>query len=392
MKKLLALLLSLSILSGCPSQRDDKTALPEKSEQEVELTQVDFEELEGWNQDNQDDFVAVFAENCNRIGQLKMPYLYASLIKISTADFQNICQDFFDRRITTGKELKAFIKANFTPYLIQTDGNAEGKFTSYYESEIFASRKRYGKYVYPIYGKPSDLIEINLKDFDPELPNKRLVGRINNQKMQPYYTRAEIENTDFDAPVLLWADSLIDIHIMQIQGSAVAHLDDGSNVRIGYADSNGRRFKGIGSILLEQGLINPSQADMINIKKWLKENPNKAKTLMQKNERFIFHRIVDATGPIGAFGIPLTAGRSLAVDRHYIPLGSLLWLVTSTPTKEPLQKLVAAQDIGSAIKGAVRGDYFWGSGGDEILASAGKMNNSGHYYILVPKEKSYDVK
>ena len=122
------------------------------------------------------------------------------------------------------------------------------------------------------------------------------------------------------------------------------------------------------------------------MKKWLKKHPEQATQLMQENERFIFHRFVEENGPVGAFGIPLTAGRSLAVDRQYIPLGALLWLSTTTPDKNPLQKLVAAQDIGSAIKGAVRGDYFWGSGGDEILDLAGKMNNTGHYYIFIPKE------
>ncbi len=359
-----------------------------ENNQNIELSAVDFSELEGWNNDKLEDFVKVFDNNCKKIMQINTPYLYTSEIKIKTKDYQNICHDFFAEKISNGNDLKNFLQANFTPYLVQANGNAEGKFTSYFESEIFASRQKHGKYIYPVYGKPNDLIEINLKDFDPDLPNRRLLGRLSHQKMLPYYTRAEIENNHFDAPVLLWGDSLIDIHIMQIQGSAVAHLDDGQKVRIGYADNNGRRFKGIGSILLGKGLIKSGQTDMISIKKWLKNNPKQARILMQENERFIFHRIVNADGPIGAFGIPLTAGRSLAVDRQYIPLGSLLWLSTTTPDKQPLQKLVAAQDIGSAIKGAVRGDYFWGSGGDEVLSLAGKMNNSGHYYIFIPKEKT----
>ena len=386
MKKTVFILFSLLLLSACPSRREDKV-VPVR-EQKVELSEVGFDELEGWNNDNLEDFVDVFKANCKKIANFKTPNLALAEIKIDTRDYQNICQEFFAAEIDNGQDLKTFLQDNFTPYLIQADGDAEGKFTSYYESEIFASRQKHGKYIYPVYGKPSDLIEINLKDFDPDLPNKRLLGRVSQQKMLPYYTRAEIENSNFSAPVLLWADSLIDIHIMQIQGSAVAHLDDGSEVRVGYADNNGRRFKGIGSILLGKGLIKSGQADMISIKKWLKNNPEQARKLMQENERFIFHRIVDATGPIGAFGIPLTAGRSLAVDRQYIPLGALLWLSTTTPDKQPLQKLVAAQDIGSAIKGAVRGDYFWGSGGDEILALAGKMNNRGHYYIFIPKVKN----
>lgn len=106
---------------------------------------------------------------------------------------------------------------------------------------------------------------------------------------------------------------------------------------------------------------------------------------MHQNRRYIFHRIIKESGPVGAFGIPLQAGRSLAVDRDIIPLGSLMWLVTTKPDGEPINKLVAAQDIGSAIKGVVRGDYFWGSGGDEVLAQAGSMNSVGKYFILLPK-------
>lgn len=137
-------------------------------------------------------------------------------------------------------------------------------------------------------------------------------------------------------------------------------------------------------------MLKPGKADMISIKKWLNDNPAEAQKLMRENERYIFHRIIEGKGPVGAFGVPLTAGRSLAVDRRYVPLGALMWLSTRTPDGKPLNKMVAAQDIGGAIKGAVRGDYFWGSGGDEILAQAGKMNSAGHYYILIPKEAAGD--
>ena len=173
---------------------------------------------------------------------------------------------------------------------------------------------------------------------------------------------------------------------MQIQGSAVAQMEDGSKIRIGYADNNGRQFKGIGSILLEEKLIKPGQASMGKIKKWLKENPEKAVAPMNKNERYVFHRLINSEGPIGAQGVSLTAGRSLAVDRKYIPLGALLWLETNGPDKEEIHKLVIAQDIGGAIKGGVRGDYFWGSGDDDVLEKAGKMHAKGKYYILLPKD------
>lgn len=217
------------------------------------------------------------------------------------------------------------------------------------------------------------------------MPSRRLVGRVEGQKLVPYYTRREIVSGTFDAPVILWADSYVDIYVMQIQGSAVARLDDGSDVRIGFADTNGREFKGIGSILLENKLIPPGQASMGNIKRWLKENAAAALDHMNDNKRYVFHRLVEAEGPIGALGVPLTAGRSLAVDKRYIPLGVPLWLETTGPHHEKIEKLVMAQDIGGAIKGGVRGDYFWGSGDDSVLELAGKMNSKGRYFILLPK-------
>ena len=181
MKKILIVLFSLLLLCACPSRREDKSKpLPTAFQQKVELSQVDFDELEGWNNDKLDDFVEVFRLNCKKIMSLQTPLLYASEIKISTKDYQKVCQKFADLSIANGENLKLFLQENFIPYLVQADGNAEGKFTSYFESQIFASRTKHGKYVYPIYGKPSDLIEINLKDFDDQLPIRRLLGKINN--------------------------------------------------------------------------------------------------------------------------------------------------------------------------------------------------------------------
>jgi membrane-bound lytic murein transglycosylase A len=120
--------------------------------------------------------------------------------------------------------------------------------------------------MYPIYGKPNDLVEINLRDFDSSLPNQRLVGRVENGKLVKYYTRKEIDEGFIDAPVILWGDNQVDIYLMQIQGAAVATLDDGSKIRVGYADNNGHKFRGIGSILLERGLIEPKDASMVKIR------------------------------------------------------------------------------------------------------------------------------
>ncbi len=378
MPKIIVSLL-LILLTGC-FEKSAELPLAEN----VRLEKTSFSALSGWQNEDFASVIEVFAKNCQVILRNSKPYIYDAKIKISTPEYQDVCRRFANQKISDGKAMKNFIEQNFVPYAVTNNGNADGKFTSYYEAVIRASKTKHGAYQYPIYGKPNDLIEINLRDFDSELPNTRLVGRIENNKFVPYYNRKDIENGNINAPVLMWGDDLVDIHFMQIQGSAVAQMDDGSEVRIGFADSNGRKFKGIGSILIEKGKIRREESSMPKIREWLRNNPQKAKDLMAENERFIFQRLTDTDGPVGAYGISLTAGRSLAVDNRYIPLGSMMWLDSHNPDNGKIRKIVFAQDIGSAIKGVVRGDYFWGHG-EDALYHAGRMNSTGKYYILAPK-------
>ncbi|MBP5399234.1 MAG: murein transglycosylase A [Alphaproteobacteria bacterium] len=380
------------LLTACPQKEEQKQQeQPEKIETpiaNVELQPAGFDELAGWKSDDLSEMAQSIESNCQRVMKVDGDWLGNSIVKVDAKLYKNICNVFLGREFSNTQELRSFIEENFVPFLVLDGGESQGKFTSYYESQINASFQKSEKYRFPVYGKPNDMFEINLRDFDENLPQKRLVGRIDGKKMVPYFERAYIENEGIDAPVLMWADSLVDVHIMQIQGSAVAQMDNGAKIRVGYAENNGLPFKGIGSVLLEKKVLQPGKANMIEIKKWLKENPEKAKEFMQENRRYIFHRIINESGPMGAWGVPLQAGRSMAVDREFIPLGSMLWLETVAPDGTPINKLVLAQDIGSAIKGAVRGDYFWGSGGDEVLAIAGSMNSAGRYYILLPKGQS----
>lgn len=367
-------------LCNCQKNTDEPA-----SGESIQLKKASFNDLSGWEKENFSEVIPVFAKNCGQIAKSNKAYFEAGIIKIKTADLQAKCQKFEAAAIKTSADMKRFIESEFTAYAITDRDRADGKFTSYYEAVINASYQKDEKYKYPVYGRPADLVEINLHDFDDKLPQTRLVGRVENGKFVPYYKRREIENNGINAPVLMWGDDLADIHFMQIQGSAVAKMTDGSKVRIGFADSNGHKFRGIGSILVEKGYIKSGEASMPKIREWLQANPQKAKDLMAENERFIFQRVTNADGPIGAYGISLTAGRSLAVDTRYVPLGTMLWLDTMSPDKRYLRKIVFAQDIGSAIKGVVRGDYFWGHG-EQALEYAGRMNSVGKYYILVPKE------
>lgn len=362
----------------------------EKTPAEFELEQFSFDQISAISDDDMLGAYNAFLRGCKKIARREGEFLSnTSAIRINRSDYLKACSLAHD--IMPAK-FKEFVLSNFTPYLIKYHGEEQGKFTAYYEAQINGSPIRDNTYKYPVYGRPYDLVEVNLQDFDLSLPSRKLIGQVEDGKLKPYLTRAEITQKGLNAPVVMWADDEVDVYIMQIQGSAVAIQPDGTKVRIAYAGNNGHPFKGIGSILLSKGLLSPSQASMGSIKKWLKENPGLAKANMDENQRFIFHKLGNSEGPTGALGVPLTAGRSLAVDTDYVPLGALLWLETSQYNGNSLNRLVIAQDIGSAIKGAVRGDYFYGSGGDEVLEAAGKMNSQGRYFVLIPKhyEESSD--
>lgn len=389
MTKKLVCLLALFLLFSCEKKEEETKATLQPEPEIIEtsalsVTPKSFADLKNWSKDDVSAAVEAFKLSCPKIMLENNQYMSNSKIKIPTQAYKDICT-----RLPMFKpaEYRKFLEENFVPYAVSYDGRDSGKFTAYYEALIYASYTKSSNYPYPIYSRPLDLLEVNLKDFDPELPDKRIVGRLVGQKLVPYYTREQISNNQvrLRSTPILYSNSELDIYIMQIQGSAVAKLDDGSQIRISYADSNGLPFKGIGSILLENRVLRPDEVSMINIKNWLRSNAGVAKNYMNQNQRYIFHRLSNESGPIGAQGVPLTAGRSLAVDRDYVPLGAMLWLETFLPDKGKIGKLMVAQDVGSAIKGPIRGDYFWGSGDDSVLAMAGKMNSGGRYFILVPK-------
>ena len=215
-------------------------------------------------------------------------------------------------------------------------------------------------------------------------------GRFAGGRFVPYFDRAEIETGAFRGRQLeiLWVDNAIDAFFMHIQGSGRVVLPDGSHVRLGYDGRNGRRYTAVGRELVASGIMRLKDVTMPAIRHWMAINPVAAQALMRKNRSYIFFKVLKSAGPIGAQGVVLTAGRSLAVDNAHLPYGIPLWLVTTDPgTKpaKPLRRVVIAQDTGSAIKGPVRGDLFWGHG----LAAgnkAGIMKHQGNYYLLLPRE------
>jgi membrane-bound lytic murein transglycosylase A len=235
------------------------------------------------------------------------------------------------------------------------------------------------------------LVTVDLGQYRDDWKGQNIAGRNVGDRLIPYPTRADIETGALAGRglELLWVDNAADAFFLHVQGSGRVAMDDGREVRLGYAGSNGHPFVGIGQQLVNQGSIPREGLSMQAIRAWIKANPTDGTRLMRSNPSFIFFKINDGPGPIGSQGTPLTAGRSIAVDPQFVPLGQPLWLDTTDPIENgvPLRRLVIAQDSGSAIKGPIRGDLFWGHG-ERAAEKAGAMKQTGRYILFLPKRYS----
>jgi len=265
-----------------------------------------------------------------------------------------------------------------------------GLVTGYYEPLLRGSRVRSAKYPVPLYRVPDDLIVVDLASVYPELSNMRLRGKLQGRRVVPYPTRGEITSANtLTGHELLWVDDSIDAFFLQIQGSGRVQFDDGSTVRVGYAEQNGHPYRSLGRWLIDQGQLTLEQASMQGIKAWARRNPARLKEALDQNASYVFFRelpLGNATaGPLGALGVPLTAGYSVAADARFVPLGAPVVLATTDPDSQaPLVRPMVAQDTGGAIRGPLRFDFFWGFG-----AAAGERAGRQRYetsaWVLVPK-------
>jgi membrane-bound lytic murein transglycosylase A len=262
---------------------------------------------------------------------------------------------------------RAFFERHFTPYRVMGAEGPVGLFTGYYEPTLGAARSRRAGYAVPIYARPTEARD----------------GAV-------LATRADIEDgaAAKNWRVLFWAADPVDVFTLHIQGSGRLELAEGGSTRVAYAGNNGHGYVAIGRLMRERGLLPEGAVNMPAIRAWLRANPAAGRKLMQENPRYIFFEEVPAEGgPKGQQGAALTALASLAVDPRFVPLGLPLWLDTNWPARKarPLRRLVVAQDTGAAIKGAVRGDIFFGSG-PLAAEQAGHMAERGRYFLLVPKQ------
>jgi membrane-bound lytic murein transglycosylase A len=333
-----------------------------------------WSDLPGWAEDSALDAFATFLHGCAALR--------------NKSEWQKACGDAADTA-RDDASLRRFFESGFTPYaIVNPDGSTEGTITGYYEPLLHGSRKQGTQYRYPVFAVPDDLLVVDLGDVYPDLKNLRLRGRVDGHRVVPYYSRADIESGKGGAVgrEILWVDDAVDLFFLQIQGSGRVALEGGEIVRLSYAEQNGYPYRSIGRLLVERGELALDQASMQGIKTWGIRNPEKLPELLNSNASYVFFRElpVEGSGPPGALGVPLSAGRSLAVDPRAVPLGAPVFLSTSWPNSTlPLNRLMVAQDTGGAIKGAVRGDFFWGSG-DDAAAQAGRMRQSGRMWVLLP--------
>jgi membrane-bound lytic murein transglycosylase A len=281
--------------------------------------------------------------------------------------------------------IRLFYQTWFQPYRVETPGLVTG----YYEPEVRGSLIQVGAYQTPLYARPIDLVQAPQ---DPSDPNAQpVIGHIVDGQMQPYWTRAQIEDGALGTsgrPLFYLADP-VDLFFLQIQGAGRIRLPDGSVMRVGYGGKNGRTYTPIGRVLLAQHALAPDDVNMQSIRAWLEAHRDQARAVMDTNEDYVFFRVLtdadSSMGPPGALGVNLLAGRTAAVDRHAIPLGAPLFIDTTDPvTGYPWQHLVLAQDLGTDIKGAARTDIFLGSG-PAAENQAGHMHQPSTEYVLLPR-------
>ncbi len=360
-------------------------------EERLVLEPASFEDLAGWEADDPSGALSAFRRSCKPLlGQSKPPEGFPRTI----GNWRPACEAAV--RVPAGADAaRAFFEAHFQPFSGSNDGDPEGLFTGYYEPLLLGSRERSDRYNVPLYIRPPDLVTVDLGAFREEFKGKTVAGRVEDGELIPFPDRRAIEEgalakRDLE---LVWVDDPVDAFFLQIQGSGRVRLDDedgGGEMRLGYAAQNGHPYFAIGKDLVEREALRKEEVSMQSIRQWLEENPDLADDVMARNASYVFFQELEGDGPLGAQGVALTPGRSLAVDRKHWPLGVPIWLDASAPSSKagepdrPLRRLLVAQDTGGAIRGPVRGDVFWGYG-EEAAEIAGRMKHSGRVWVLLPR-------
>ena len=302
--------------------------------------------------------------------------------------------DFLETR-PSNSELAGFIRKNGSVYThLQENRPLRIMFTGYYEPELEGRREACDTFRYPVYGRPDDLAEIRLSRFGirgGEGSPHTLIGRFDGREVVPYFRRSEIDAGALEgrARPIVWVSDPVALFFLHVQGSGRVVLEDGRPIHLHYAASNGLPYKSIGKYLVDTGRIDAKAVSMQSIAEYIRENPDEREEILHHNPRYIFFTEADH-GVRGCIGVPLTAGRSVALDQKVFPPGSLMFVETEKPVVNDdgeieewtgFSRFALNQDTGSAIRGPRRADFFWGAGAFAEIA-AGHMQHPGRMYFI----------
>lgn len=364
------------------------SAMPQSPSLPDNLTETRFADLQGWANDDHLAALKSFVRFCEK------PEAAAGgseNLKLASGDLAAIC-DAASKAKTDGNNARQFFETHFTPFKIAQSGFVTG----YFEPEVAASRQKTDQFTVPLHVKPAGLVAITKDNRPANWPDHLSHGRRDGKNLKEMPDRGAIMGGALDAENLafVWLQDPIDAYYIHVQGSARLRMTDGTTMRVGYAGKTGHPYTGIGRLLVERGEGTPDDFTMSGLRNWLKSNPDQRDALFKENRSYIFFREVTETtaevGPVGAAGLPLVPGRSLAIDNDYIAYGSLVYVTSDFETQgaEPdvFPRLMVADDTGSAINGPSRGDIFVGSG-DAAGAIAGEIHHPAMFTILVPNAR-----
>ncbi len=296
----------------------------------------------------------------------------------------------------THEELDRLVRSRFRVYQSVGKGwRRQVLFTGYYQPIVEGSLIRDEHYPYPVYSRPDELVEARLGEFSPKFQGARIMGRLEGQKLVPFYSRAEIDGggaLDGKGYEIAWLSDRIDRYFLQIQGSGIVQLRDGTYLRVNYDAANGRPYQSIGKLLIDRGEVTREEMSMQRIRSYLQDHPEKMDAVLFHDPSYVFFRIVEK-GPLGNINVPLTTGRSIATDSKLFPKGALAFIVTEKPVIDEngeiiewkrFSRFVVNQDTGGAIRGPAKADLFWGEG-EVAEISAGNMKQTGKLFFLMGK-------
>jgi len=370
-------------VEGAPAVREP---LPDR----LDLTPATFEALPGWGDDAVAEALPALRASC-AVG----PKGAGGTLAVAgpAAAWRGLCARLTAIPPGDDAALRVVVERELAPVALSNRGERVGLLTGYYEPELRGSRRRTREFRHPLHLAPRDQQVINLGEFKQDLAGRKITGLVRGGRFRPYWNRAEIEAGALRGRELefLWVDDPVALFFLHIQGSGRVVLPDGTLVRVGYASQNGHDYTAIGRVLVEMGEMELAAVSLQSIRAWLRAYPERADEVMNRNRSYVFFRVLPGRAPVGAQGVELTAGRSLAVDDDFLPYGVPLWIESTLPAvpelgrpEQPLRRFVVAQDTGGAIRGPVRADLFLGPG-REAEEIAGRMKQPLRAWLLLPR-------